>query len=160
TAMKYIIPPALASFITPDYALPRMRSLLDLSVKGGITTQSELAFGAFNFGIEQKLLNALFDQPDVPTRCVVVSDATSAVALEREEATRMVRMLEKQSTDQLIFHGAKFFSDDSFVGLGMVIENPGYIDGRQGIYVLKPGREIYEAMLPWWRAGFHIHVHS
>jgi predicted amidohydrolase YtcJ len=41
----------------------------------------------------------------------------------------------------------------------MRVGAPGYINGHEGIWLTEPG-QLYERMLPWWRAGFHIHVHS
>ena len=78
----------------------------------------------------------------------------------RKAPSSIIRSLARKSTDTLIYKGVKFFSDDSFVGLGMVIENPGYTDGRKGIYILQPGDAIRDALLPWWKDGFQIHVHS
>jgi len=160
TAARVILRHEFSPLLAPEYALPRLRSLLDLSVKGGITTQSELALGLQDYATEEKLYRARFSQADAPTRCVVVCDGVSAARLRKEKAIEFIRGLEQSSTDYLIFKGVKFFSDDSFVGLGMVMDPPGYIDGHKGIFILQPGNEIRDAMMPWWKAGFHIHIHS
>jgi predicted amidohydrolase YtcJ len=68
-------------------------------------------------------------------------------------------MLQSRSTDRLIFHGVKAFSDDSFTGLGMMVENPGYIDGREGLFINR-GSALVELLAPYWKAGAQIHVHS
>ena len=39
------------------------------------------------------------------------------------------------------------------------MENPGYIDGRQGIFLTPPDKMV-ETWLPWWKAGFQINVHT
>jgi hypothetical protein len=41
----------------------------------------------------------------------------------------------------------------------MVMEDPGYTDGRKGIFITPPNRMV-ELWRPWWEAGFQIHVHS
>jgi predicted amidohydrolase YtcJ len=70
-----------------------------------------------------------------------------------------VKNLEKQNTDKFMFNGIKFFSDDAFVNLNMVVENPGYTDGHLGQFITPPD-QLAKVMAPWWNAGFHIHVHS
>ncbi len=159
-AAQLLLQPALVPYLAPAKSLPRMRSILDLSNQAGITMQSELVLGAFNLALEEKLVDAVFNDPNARTRGVVVLDAASAVAGKKDGAIAYARALAKKSTDRLIFKGIKFFSDDSFVGLGMVMVEPGYTDGRKGIYVTEPGAPLRDAMLPWWKAGFQIHVHS
>ena len=92
-------------------------------------------------------------------RLIAVTDAVSVNAYKGNNAIAFVKELENQSTDKLMFNGVKFFSDDAFVSLNMVIENPGYTDGHQGLYITPPD-QLAEAIFPWWDAGFHIHVHS
>ena len=159
-ALQLIVQKELPSYLAPDKSIPRIRSLLDLSVRGGITTQSELVLGGLNLEGEAAVYDAVFNAPNTRTRCVTIVDAGAAIAAKKEGAFAYVRALGEKSTDTLIYKGVKFFSDDSFVGLGMVMEDPGYVDGRKGISILQPGAEIRDAMLPWWKAGFQIHVHS
>ncbi len=160
TALMLIAQRELPPYLAPAKSFPRIRSLLDLSVKGGITTQSELVLGTLSLDGEAKVYDAVFNAPDVRTRCVTVLDAGAVIAAKKDGAIEFVRSMARKSTDTLIFKGVKFFSDDSFVGLGMVIQNPGYIDGRKGLFITQPGNEIRDALLPWWQAGFQIHVHS
>lgn len=159
-ALQLIVQKELPAYLAPDKSLPRINSLLDLSIKGGITTQSELVLGGLNLEGEAQVYNAVFNAPDARTRCVTIVDAGAVLAAKKDGAFDYVRSLAGTSTDTLIFNGVKFFSDDSFVGLGMVMENPGYVDGRKGISILQPGKEIRDAILPWWKEGFQIHVHS
>jgi hypothetical protein len=159
-ALQLIVQKELPPYLAPDKSLPRIRSLLDLSVKGGITTQSELVLGGLDLDGEAKVYDAVFNAPDTRTRCVTIVDAGAAIAAKKEGAFEYVRSLARKSTDTLIYRGVKFFSDDSFVGLGMVMEHPGYTDGRKGISILQPGDAIRDALLPWWKEGFQIHIHS
>jgi predicted amidohydrolase YtcJ len=41
----------------------------------------------------------------------------------------------------------------------MAVENPGYTDGRKGLWITEPG-QLVDAYRPWWEAGFHIHTHT
>ncbi|MCW5892619.1 MAG: amidohydrolase [bacterium] len=158
-AAARILDPALAPLLAPDVALANIKFLMDLSRRNGITTTSELAFGITNLAAEEDLFPRYFNDPATPVRCVVVSDAVSMTAAKGDQAIPYVQSLPDRNTDTLVFRGVKFFADDSFLSLGMEIRNPGYIDGRSGFFNTPPDRMV-ERFLPWWRAGFHIHVHT
>ena len=76
-----------------------------------------------------------------------------------DQAIAYVQSLMKRNSDKLMFKGVKFFSDDAFLSLGMMVENPGYTDGRKGIFLTAPDKMV-ETFLPWWEAGFQINVHT
>ncbi len=159
TAAHRILEKPLVELFQPEVALRNVRYLMDLSRQHGITTTSDLAFGAVNLPLEQVLFDTYFEDPKSPLRCVVVTDATSITAKKGEQAIAFVKGLQAGSTDKLIFNGVKFFADDSFLSLGMVMEDPGFTDGRKGIFITPPNRMV-ELWRPWWEAGFQIHVHS
>jgi hypothetical protein len=92
-------------------------------------------------------------------RCVAVTDIAGLMQQKKDNAVPFILQLQQKSTDKLIFHGVKSFADDSFLGLGMAIENPGYIDGRKGIYI-NEREALYQQLKPFWDAGLQIHVHS
>ena len=160
TAGLMVMQKVLAPYLKLESSIPRMRSMLDLSLKGGITTQSELVMGTFNLELEQVLLDKVFNDPQTRTRLVTVSDGATVTAAKKAKAVEFVKSLEAKSTDTLMFKGVKFFSDDSFIGLGMMVDQPGYTDGRKGVYIQQPGEEIVRNMLPWWKAGMQVHIHS
>lgn len=159
TAAGRILAQPLLELFQPEVALRNVRFLMDLSRQHGITTTSDLAFGAVNLPLEQVLFDTYFEDPRSPMRCVVVTDAASVTAKKGDQAIAFVKGLMAGSTDKLIFNGVKFFADDSFLSLGMVMENPGYTDGRKGIFITQPNAMV-ERWRPWWEAGFQIHVHS
>lgn len=159
TAAVFILQKAFAEVLTPEAAYKSIKFLMDLSHQNGITTTTELAFGMINFPLEQALYKKYFNNNATPIRLLVVTDAVSAKVYKGDQAITFVKDLEKQSTDKLMFKGVKFFSDDAFVSLNMIIENPGYIDGHYGQYITPPD-QLPDAMFPWWDAGFNIHVHS
>ncbi|MGA3317194.1 MAG: amidohydrolase [Candidatus Korobacteraceae bacterium] len=159
TAAGRILAAPMGELAKPAIALKNMKYLMDLSRKNGVTTTSELDFGALNIELEQGLFDQTFNNPQMPIRCVVVTDGAAMMATKGDQAIPFVQSLTKKNTDKLIFHGVKFFADDSFLSLGMVMENPGYIDGRQGIFLTPPDKMV-ETWLPWWKAGFQINVHT
>jgi predicted amidohydrolase YtcJ len=158
-AAARILMPALKPLLAPDVAMANMTFLMDLSRQNGITTTSELGFGLTNLAAEEQLYAGWFNRPEATLRCVVVTDAVSATNAKGDQAIPYVQSLPDRNTDTLVFRGVKFFADDSFLSLGMEIQNPGYIDGRQGFFNTPPDAMV-DAFLPWWRAGFHIHVHT
>ena len=160
TAAQYLLVPQLAPLLEPKVALKNMKFLADLSRKNGITTTSEMVFGSIDLEVEQRLFDMFFNEPEGTQRCVIVTDGATLTRTKKDAAIDYVKNQEKHSTDRRIFRGVKFFSDDSFLGLGMQIENPGYSDGRKGLWFVKPGKEMFEQWKPWWDAGFHIHVHT
>jgi predicted amidohydrolase YtcJ len=158
-AAQRILQQTMAELLQPNVALANMRFLMDLSRQNGITTTSELAFGLVDLPLEEALFQKYFNDPMSPMRCVVVTDAASLVAGKGDQALAYAKSLASRSTDKLIFNGVKFFADDAFLSLGMVIENPGYTDGRQGLFMTAPDQMV-AAMRPWWEAGFQINVHT
>jgi hypothetical protein len=159
TAAQRILAAPVAELVKPEVAMRSVRFLMDLSRQNGVTTTSELAYGATNLPLEEVVFDKYFNDPSSPMRCVVVADATSMTAAKGEGAIAFVKSLPSRNTDKLFFNGVKFFADDSFLSLGMVMENPGYTDGRKGIFIIAPDKMV-ERWRPWWDAGFQIHVHS
>jgi predicted amidohydrolase YtcJ len=159
TAADYILVKALPGIMTPEMAYKNVKFIMDLSRKNGITTTSDLAFGMINFQLEQMIYQKYFNDPNSPMRVVVVCDGVSMTASKGPDAIVFVQGLEKTSTDTLMFHGVKFFADDAFLSQTMVIQNPGYTDQHQGTFITAPDK-MATTWLPWWSAGFHIHVHS
>lgn len=159
SAAVFILKKALAESMTPQDAYKNIKFLMDLGHHNGITTMTELTFGIIDFQLEHDLYNKYFNNPMTPMRLVAITDAVSASDYKKNEAVNFVKDLQNHSTDKLIFNGIKFFSDDAFVSLNMVIDNPGYIDGHKGQYITQPD-QLAIVISPWWDAGFHIHVHS
>ncbi len=99
TALMLIAQRELPPYLAPDKSFPRIRSLLDLSVKGGITTQSELVLGTLSLDGEAKVYAAVFNAPDVRTRCVTVLDAGAVIAAKKDGAIEFVRSMARNSTE-------------------------------------------------------------
>jgi predicted amidohydrolase YtcJ len=158
TAAASILPGALADSLTPEAARKSTKALMDLSRRNGVTTTSELAYGTVSLAFEEGFIGKYFNDPTTPMRAVVVTDVASLTAAKGEGALAFAQSLPKRNTDKLIFNGVKFFADDSYLSFGMQIADPGYTDGRVGIWITPPEKMV-EAMLPWWKAGFQINVH-
>ncbi len=159
TAAIYALTPLLDQELKGDAARKSLDFLTALSLQGGITTQSELVLGVTDIDGEAATYEQYYNDASTPMRCVVVTDIAGLMQQKKDNAVSFILQLQQKSTDKLIYHGVKSFSDDSFVGFGMAIENPGYIDGRKGIYI-NQGDAFYQQLKPFWDAGLQIHVHS
>lgn len=159
TASQFILQKIFPQIMTPESAYKSIKFLMDLSHKRGITTTSELAFGMINFDFEKSLYNKYFNDAANPMRVVIVTDAATMEATKGAQAIQYVKQQQNENTDKLIFNGVKFFADDAFLNLNMVVENPGYTDQHKGLFITAPDQMVSK-WLPWWQAGFHIHVHS
>jgi len=121
--------------------------------------------GAISLPLERPLYEYFFNHPATAMRCVVVHDAKKVEASCLGSTRWGASWLKKQqrsSTEKLLFNnGVKFFTDDAFLGLTMQVAYPGYVDKHKGIWVCEePGAKYAAKMLPWWRAGCRVHVHS
>eukprot|EP01059_Diplonema_ambulator_P011072 TRINITY_DN21040_c0_g1_i1.p1 TRINITY_DN21040_c0_g1~~TRINITY_DN21040_c0_g1_i1.p1 ORF type:complete len:621 (+),score=204.16 TRINITY_DN21040_c0_g1_i1:32-1864(+) len=158
--------------IDGPFSIRAMKRTVDLACRNGCTTVSELGLGLVNLDSERELMPHVFNDKKCPVRCIVVTLADAVVAkfkndkkpleLARQEAVDYVQSLKTyESTDTLHFNGCKFFTDDAFVGLTMqMCCCPGYIDGHKGIWLAERGVPYVERVMPWWKAGVQIHVHS
>jgi predicted amidohydrolase YtcJ len=159
TAAERILAEPVGALFQPEVVLKNVRFLMDLTRRSGVTTTSELAAGKVNIDLEIAILDRYFNDPNSPMRAVVVTDGATMAATKGDQAIEFVKDLALRNTDKLIFHGVKFFADDAFISLGMDVENPGYVDGRKGLFITPPEKMI-ETFRPWWEAGFQIHVHT
>ena len=159
-----LLRPLFAKVGSVRRCLDAMVLLTELARQGGITTMAEMLQGAFSLPYEQRLFDLVYNDPATPVRCVVVVDAKKAIASRCGSswlAVRSVRAMARISTEKLIYNnGVKFITDDAFLGLTIQVGHPGYIDGHRGIWNSQPGESFARQMLPWWRSGARIHVHS
>mgnify|MGYP001948924065 FL=1 len=143
--------------LSAEYALPRMQTVIDLSAQNGITTTSELALGIFHLKTENELYKKL--QKDQPSARIVATPIIFSLLKFHtvEESVAIVKEHEKKTDPYFMYRGIKFLFDDSFLGLSMMEEQ--YLDNRQGLYVMQPGKEIFNSLLPWWENDVLIHIH-
>lgn len=157
-----VLRPIIANLLKPENMVPRLRAMLDMSLKGGITTQSELMLGGMNLDAELVTMDRVYNQPGARTRLVAVSDRDAVLEKTKDikKGITFVKGLEKKSTDMLGFRrGVKFFADDAFISQSMAMAEPGYADGHKGFFNTEPN-VLTQRIWPWWEAGFQIYVHS
>jgi hypothetical protein len=173
--LKYF-PPVLKHVIKPSNSLKSIHYLMELARMNGITTYAELCMGSINLGLEMDLYRWFFDNDLTPLRCIVVLDARKvrrSVSPFRlplpdargKAAAKWIRDQQTRSSEKLIFNnGCKFFADDAFLGLTIQLRFPGYVEPskNKGIWNMEegPGSPFVRDILPFWKAGCRIHVHS
>eukprot|EP00927_Polykrikos_kofoidii_P035588 TRINITY_DN30145_c0_g1_i1.p1 TRINITY_DN30145_c0_g1~~TRINITY_DN30145_c0_g1_i1.p1 ORF type:complete len:674 (+),score=105.31 TRINITY_DN30145_c0_g1_i1:86-2107(+) len=163
TAMRYFAKNLAMHFGKPRNALQAMKHNSDLYHQGGITTVAEMLLGGVNMMLEFPLLKEFMSDPGCPVRVLAVVDAKKlqdGFGGSSAAAINWVKDLADECTERLMFNGGvKFFSDDAFVGLTMQMSEPGYIDGHEGIWI-NEGKQFSDLMMPYWKAGLRLHVHS
>lgn len=139
-----------------------VQRLDDVAQQSGVTTLSDLDMGAFSIPLEIKALKAHFESPNANSRLVSVIGGSNFVSYYKDKAVDEAVKLQSESSDNVIFHGVKFFSDDAYLSNTMDVENPGYVesDKYKGFSYYDNVSSFAEAMYPWWEKGFQIHVHS
>ncbi|MET0277184.1 MAG: amidohydrolase [Pseudorhodoplanes sp.] len=161
-AAKIIILKPLSEILTPEEGRKRLRYLGALMQQAGITATGDLFYGGVNLALENLLTRDYFGQPNSIARIVHVADGATFQQTFGDRAVEEVTKLRYTSNEWQIFNGVKFYADDAFVSLGMELQYPGYIDNDRfkGLFMYSSKDEFLNAMRPWWKAGFQIHVHS
>lgn len=161
-AAKIIILKPLAAYLTPEGGLKALRHLGALMQQAGVTTTGDLFYGGVALPLEEHLIKAFFGDPNGIARVVVVADGITYMNTYKEQALAKAIEARASSNERIMFNGVKFFADDAFVSLGMQLNWPDYIDDEtyEGLFMFKTKQDFIDAMRPWWKAGFQIHVHS
>ncbi len=153
-----ILLPLLQTYFSPENRRALVETGIELYRQGGVTTIGEMAFGGLNPDMEEVLLPGVYNDPKTPIRAVAAVYEPKYVETKggQAEAVSYALELQKQSTDKFMYSGVKFLADDAFLSLTM---RATYLDGHEGIWIIEPDNMV-QKLLPWWKAGFRIHIHS
>jgi len=126
----------------------------------GVTTTSELAYGALDFDQEWKDTKAAIADESFALRMRLVPLES---ALNRKFGDKKLdaywKMTEKNN-DRVFVDGIKFLADGSFPLMSSMVNFPGYLEGKNGSINDIPWDKYTETMIPYWEAGIQIHAHS
>ena len=138
--------------------LGRLKQIVHL---GGHTTVGDLAVGLFDYELERALSVSVLDQANVPFRVLGVPHAATTASLKGGHKEVVAHINELQGSDtSRIRHGKhiKVFTDGAFFSELAMLQEPGYLDGHHGEWLMTP--EEFEATVrEYWQAEFAIHVH-
>jgi predicted amidohydrolase YtcJ len=147
--------------MSPEWIETGLSRLKKIVHMGGHTTVGDLAVGLFDYEMERKLSVDTLDQDNVPFRVFGVPHAATTARLKGGHDKVVEHILELQGTDtQRIKHGKhiKVFTDGAFFSQLAMLNEPGYLDGHHGEWLMTP--EEFELIVrEYWHAGFAIHVH-
>ncbi|CDZ76335.1 N-substituted formamide deformylase precursor [Legionella massiliensis] len=161
------IGPALKTFyhqlFTEESFRQSLYSLADTAQHLGLTTFSDLMFGGSGEKLMVPILEQAAKDPNFPERMVLVYNGELLYNLETRNAgtgIRHLRHLMALNSTNLNFGHVKFVSDGSIEGLTARLDWPGYINGKSNGVFNATTEALEKKVLPFWEAGFPIHIHS
>lgn len=137
-----------------------LRFIGGIARDAGVTTASELIFGAIDFETEWRDSVEATSDPDFPVRMRLVP---LVGALERrfgEGAIEAHRRMTEENGDKLRVAGIKFLTDGSIPLMSSRVNFPGYLDGSNGLVNDTPWSELVARLTPYWEAGIQVHCHA
>lgn len=151
--------PIIMSEAWIDLGLQRLKQLVHF---GGQTTVGDMAVGLFDVELEWQAALRNLDTDDTPFRVLCVPHAVRVAGIhggDHQRGLAAVRMLNERNTDKLQFaNKVKFFTDGAFFSQLALLQEPGYIDGHLGEWLMPPENYLAATRL-YWQAGYEIHVH-
>jgi predicted amidohydrolase YtcJ len=145
----------------PQRFMEGLLDLLKVVHRGGHTTVADMAFGIFDFEQEWMAFNAIVNRPEVPLRVLMVPKGLPNAQADQgaEASIKVIEELETRGNDRLFFdRRVKLFTDGAIFSELMQMQEPGFIDGHNGEWLMVP--ELFEERVrAFWQAGFKIHVH-
>ncbi len=144
----------------PGRGVAGIKMLARTAQAAGVTTTAEMVFGYLDFDQELAEHQEALADPDFPIRMLLVPIDGAVRARHFEGSAEYLKGLAADNTDMLAFHGVKFVNDGSYPAMTLRLRFPGYLDGHEGHRGQTPWEELFEAMLPYWKAGVQIHSHA
>lgn len=136
--------------------------MADTAHQLGLTTVSDLLFGGPGEKIMLEQMQKAAIDPAYPVRTVLVYNGMLLSEMEQKDENRGVAYLTnliQSNSDNLRFSGVKFVSDGSIQGFTSRLKWPGYFNGAPNGLFNMTTDALKQAALPFWKAGFPIHVH-
>ena len=144
----------------------------ELMTQGGVTTAADMLFGAISPDFELAALKAVVEDRELPLRIVNVCDARAFsnravsakagppdAAIDFEAGLEAIEaMLSRQSSRIRFLRATKLFADGAMFSALMQMNEPGYLDGHEGEWVMAPDI-LMRGVQVFWEAGYQIHVH-
>lgn len=147
--------------LAPDKYAAGLERLQRVVHAGGHTTIGDMATGMFDLETETRALAAVLDGDDVPFRTRLVAHGLRMTAGGRsaEQALALADTLPERNTHRLRFGKfIKLFADGAFFSQLAQLQEPGYIDGHHGEWLMAP-EALEQQIRTYWHAGYQIHVH-
>ncbi|MEQ9639581.1 MAG: amidohydrolase [Alphaproteobacteria bacterium] len=144
----------------PGQGVAAIRLLAETARAAGITTTAEMVFGYLDFDREWAEHREAVDDPAFPLRMLLVPIDSPLHERHGERKAEWLLQQQRQNTPKLGLHGVKFINDGSYPAMTLRLRFPGYLDGHEGHRGETPWDQVFEHMLPYWKAGVQIHSHA
>lgn len=162
-----IVMPRIRPFLMhPDRVTSGLILLRDMLHANGVTTMHEPGSGIWSGGRpehELDLMAPVLDQPNVPFRTLLTPGGSPFVARlgSAEAACEHLDDIHSLDGDRIKFtrKKVKFFADGSYVDQIGQWDQPGYIDGHEGQWMIPP-ENLRQWCRVFWLAGYDIHIHT
>lgn len=161
TGLSFAIKHLNTIIMSPEWIEEGLRRLKQIVHIGGHTTVGDMAVGLFSYELERDLSKRILDQNDVPFRVMGVPHAAIARATfgSHEAAIEHIETLQGTDTER-VRHSRriKMFTDGAFFSQLAMLQEPGYVDGHHGEWLMAP-EEFEDVARTYWQEDFAIHVH-
>lgn len=162
-----MVVPRLSPVIFAPERLERgLMMLRDMAHRAGITTINEPGSGVVAGGgdviKEMQMMAPVLDREETPFRTYLFPSAYANMHRlgDADKVMAYVESLPASDGNRIKFlpKKIKFLFDGSYVDQLGMYDEPGYIDGHDGVRIDPPG--VFDDLLPkFWQAGYGIHVH-
>lgn len=157
-----VIAPLVGQLMNAEIVSKGIAGAAGLARRVGLTTVSDLLFGGPGEALlTEQMVNASKDS-NYPVRVVPIYDGLILAMMEAKKpgaGIAHIKELMQLNNNKLHFGGVKFISDGSIQGFTARLKWPGYFNGApNGMFNTSP-EELSKIALPFWQAGFPIHVH-
>lgn len=157
-----IVGPTAPGWFAPDRAAAAISYTAGVAHGTGVTTTSDMLFGLVDLELEEKVTRDLVQDPTFPVRIQAVHDGATAIRNHGDDPAGFTAALRERNEDRFFFDHVKFFADGGFLDMAGQTGWPGPIGGQQMLWNTPngvPPQDMWESMLPFWKAGIDIHVH-
>ena len=146
--------------LAPERFAKGMERLKQVVHFGGQTTIGDMAVGIFDFDAEMAAMRNVLDTDDTPFRVELVPHGLAIGRGLRDITARdKVGTLEELNTHRMRYaRRVKLFADGAFFAQVAQLQEPGYLDGHHGEWLMVP-EQLEEEARYYWNLGYQIHVH-
>lgn len=151
----------IAKFLNaPGAGVAAIRALSKTAQQAGIVATADMVFGYLDLETEWAEHVSVVRDPAFPLRIYCVPIEGRIAGAHGDKSVDFLLDLQQRNDDKLAFHGVKFVNDGSYPAMTLRLRPPGYLDGHEGHRGENPWEDLFEVMLPYWKAGIQIHSHA
>ncbi|MGY9073618.1 MAG: amidohydrolase [Acidimicrobiales bacterium] len=159
-ALAHAFRPVAKSIYADDFGREALERMGAVAASAGVTSTTDMLWGFESFDTEWSDHREVIDSGTFPLRMQLVAFEERLRSLSGEEALKFLASKRAQNDDRLFTAGVKFINDGSYPSMTLKLGFPGYLDGEEGLTGPTPWEDVYDRMLPFWKAGLQIHSHA